>query len=499
VTVSGLEDGATWDYSTDGGQSWKKGSGLSFDLPEGSYVPGSIQVRQTDKAGNVATSDANTTPIKISKSAPQIALVNYFDNDKAQQGEFGFDIPTNDLTPTIKGTGLDPIDPLAKVELFRRNGTSLISLGSTTLADGKWSITPDSGLTDGVYKIFARITNAAGNSADSADQTLTVDLSTSGKLEGFDDGSGNPGVAKPFSSPSDKTQVKFIGEAEKGARVDIYRRTGDKIILIGSGTSDPLTGKYSILNSLALEEGVSSIFVRITDNVGNSLDTDDVKLTISLPRAPAAERPVVAAEAPKPVIPTVLPKTAPFENIVRASFGAPLGSVFDVKTVNSIVVTSDGQAFPRDVTGSSGDTASSGQRLSAVEYASYLRPAFVEVGILVRERGAAFVQARADLPQIDSVKVTSRPEVTPYIEDTKTGRILVRRDGPAEVRMEIEITMQDGTVIRQQIRVDTKSGQFTVNAPGGAWLMPQSLDQQLAALLWGDVSELSELFAEELG
>jgi hypothetical protein len=75
----------------------------------------------------------------------------------------------------------------------------------------------------------------------------------------------------------------------------------------------------------------------------------------------------------------------------------------------------------------------------------------------------------------------------------------VRRDGPAEVRMEIEITMQDGTVIRQQIRVDTKSGQFTVNAPGGAWLMPQSLDQQLAALLWGDVSELSELFAEELG
>lgn len=498
VTVSGLEDGATWEYSTDGGQSWKVGSGTSFTLVEGAYEINVIQVRQTDKAGNVATSDGNATAIKISTSAPQIAVVNYFDNDKAQQGEFGFDIPTNDLTPTIKGTGNDLFDPAAKVELFRRNGSGVVSLGSTTLVDGKWSITPDSGLSDGVYKIFARLTNSAGISSESAEQTLTVDLSTSGTLDGFDDGTGSPDVAKPFNSPTQKTQVNFIGQAEKGSRIDIYRRTGDKLILIGTGTSDPVTGKYSILNSVALDEGVSAIFVRITDPVGNSLDTEDVKLTVSLPRASTPEAPVVLVEAPKLIVPMVFAKNLGAENRVQASFGAPLGSVFDVKTVNSVVVTADGQAFPRDVTGSTArDTGI--QQVPAVEYATYLRPAFVEVGILVRERGAGFVQARADLPQIDSVKVTSRPEVAPYIEDTRTGRILVRRDGPAEVRMEVEITLQDGTVMRQQIRVDTKSGQFTINAPEGAWRLPHSLDQQLAALLWGDVSELADLFAGELG
>jgi hypothetical protein len=499
VTVSNLEDGATWEYSTDGGNTWKSGSGTSFQLEEGAYEAGAIKVKQTDTAGNVATSNGNPSAIKISTSAPQVVLVNYFDNDKAQQGEFGFDIPTNDMTPTIKGTGRDLVDPSAKVELFRRDGSNIISLGSTHLVDGKWSITPDTALLDGSYKIFARITNAAGNSSDSPDQTLMVDLTTSGKLDGYDDGTGSPGVAKPFESPAQKTQVNFIGQAEKGARVDIYRRTGDKIILIGTGTSDPVTGKYSIPNSVALDEGLSMVFVRITDPVGNSLDTDDVKLIVSLPRAPSAEAPVTVHETSKPVAATVLPKPPVSENRIQAAFGAPLGSVFDVKTVNSVVVTADGQAFPRDVTGSTGAQGLAIQQMPAVEYSTYLRPAFVEVGILVRERGSVFVQANADLPQIDSVKVTSRPDVAPFIEDTKTGRVLVRRDGPLEVRMEVEITLRDGTVIRQQIRVDTKSGQFTVNSSDGAWLLPHSLDQQLAQVLWGDVSELADLFAEELG
>jgi hypothetical protein len=494
VTVSGLEDGATWEYSTDGGNSWKTGSGLSFDLPEGAYDPGTIQVRQTDKAGNVATSDANTVAIKISTSAPQVVLVNYFDNDKAQQGEFGFDVPTNDLTPTIKGTGLDLVDPSAKVELFLRNGTSIVSLGSTTLVDGKWSITPDSGLKDGVYKIFARITNAAGNSADSADQTLTVDLTTSGKLEGFDDGSGTPDVAKPFTSPTDKTQVNFIGQAEKGARVDIYRRTSDKIILIGSGTADPLTGKYTIRNSVPLDEGVSSIFVRITDAGSNSIDTDDVTLIVSLPRGQSAEPPSVSTEPVKQIVAAVLPDIAQFDNRVQASFGAPIGSLFDVNTIQSVVVTSDSKVLPRDVTGSTDGAVRS--QLPAVEYSSYLRPAFVEIGVLVRDTRSGFVAARSEMQQVDEVKVTSRAEFEPWIEDTKTGRILVRRDGPAEIRMQVEITLQDGTVIRQTIRVDSRSGQFEVLPAGNTSVAPQSLDQQLASVLWGDMREVIELFEE---
>ncbi|SEK51017.1 type I secretion C-terminal target domain (VC_A0849 subclass) [Roseateles sp. YR242] len=57
VNVTDLEDGATWRYSTDGGQTWQDGTGTTLDdalfaalVPDGGEV--SVQVVQTDKAGN---------------------------------------------------------------------------------------------------------------------------------------------------------------------------------------------------------------------------------------------------------------------------------------------------------------------------------------------------------------------------------------------------------------------------------------------------------------
>ncbi|MFG6668825.1 hypothetical protein ACGK9R_17235, partial [Halomonas sp. HNIBRBA4712] len=47
VNVLGLVDGATWEYSTDGGASWTDGTGDSFVLDEGTYAAGTVQVRQT--------------------------------------------------------------------------------------------------------------------------------------------------------------------------------------------------------------------------------------------------------------------------------------------------------------------------------------------------------------------------------------------------------------------------------------------------------------------
>ncbi|EIM30279.1 Ig-like domain-containing protein [Microvirga lotononidis] len=57
VNVAGLEAGATWEFSTDDGQSWTRGTGSSFTVSrEGENH---VQVRQTDLAGNVSlVSDA---------------------------------------------------------------------------------------------------------------------------------------------------------------------------------------------------------------------------------------------------------------------------------------------------------------------------------------------------------------------------------------------------------------------------------------------------------
>src|SRR5690554_3334218 len=54
VSVGGLEEGATWEFSTDGGATWTEGEGTSFVLPEGTYEDGDVLARQTDEAGNTS-------------------------------------------------------------------------------------------------------------------------------------------------------------------------------------------------------------------------------------------------------------------------------------------------------------------------------------------------------------------------------------------------------------------------------------------------------------
>ena len=55
VITGGLESGASWQYTTNGGTSWNVGTGTSFDLTPGTYAAGAVQLRQVDGAGNVGT------------------------------------------------------------------------------------------------------------------------------------------------------------------------------------------------------------------------------------------------------------------------------------------------------------------------------------------------------------------------------------------------------------------------------------------------------------
>ncbi|MBJ7301210.1 Ig-like domain-containing protein, partial [Marinobacter salarius] len=54
VTVGGLEPGASWSYSTDGGATWNEGAGNGFELPAGEYAEGEVLARQTDESGNTS-------------------------------------------------------------------------------------------------------------------------------------------------------------------------------------------------------------------------------------------------------------------------------------------------------------------------------------------------------------------------------------------------------------------------------------------------------------
>lgn len=78
VNVTGLEAGATWEYSTDGGLNWSNGSGSSFTLVVGTYPANAVKVKQTDVAGNVSSAGVNISAMTVdtSASAPSFALAS---------------------------------------------------------------------------------------------------------------------------------------------------------------------------------------------------------------------------------------------------------------------------------------------------------------------------------------------------------------------------------------------------------------------------------------
>ncbi|AYQ57298.1 alpha integrin [Bathymodiolus thermophilus thioautotrophic gill symbiont] len=66
ITISGLEPGATWQYSTDGGANFfTNGIGNNFVLNEGTYDANAIQIKQTDVAGNTSNIFKNALPIIV--------------------------------------------------------------------------------------------------------------------------------------------------------------------------------------------------------------------------------------------------------------------------------------------------------------------------------------------------------------------------------------------------------------------------------------------------
>ena len=52
ITVDGLKEGETWQYSTDGGATFKSSTGGSFTLDDGTYATDTIQIEKLDAADN---------------------------------------------------------------------------------------------------------------------------------------------------------------------------------------------------------------------------------------------------------------------------------------------------------------------------------------------------------------------------------------------------------------------------------------------------------------
>jgi hypothetical protein len=159
MTVSGLETGASWQYSTNGGSTWATGTGTSFTLPAGTYAIGVVQVRQTDLAGNTGPSGSNTTAITIDASALALSLSLATDT-----GFSNSDGITSNGVVTVSG-----IETGASWQYSTNSGSTWTnSAGSSfTLPAGTYAV--------GVVQV--RQTDLAGNTSPvrSNAATITVD------------------------------------------------------------------------------------------------------------------------------------------------------------------------------------------------------------------------------------------------------------------------------------------------------------------------------------
>ncbi|MDP2283900.1 MAG: Ig-like domain-containing protein, partial [Pseudohongiella sp.] len=150
INISGLESDATWEYNLNGGSEWVAGSGSSINVQEeGSYT---LQVRQTDLAGNVSNAGSLSFTLDTTAAAPGIVL-----NDTGSSS-------TDRITK----------DGLISVTGIEENASWQYSLNAgsdwTTGSGSSFSVSGSAS-----YDLRVRQTDVAGNTSDAASLSFTLD------------------------------------------------------------------------------------------------------------------------------------------------------------------------------------------------------------------------------------------------------------------------------------------------------------------------------------
>ncbi|MEU6300699.1 Ig-like domain-containing protein [Streptomyces erythrochromogenes] len=178
-----------------------------------------------------------------------------------------------DNTPTFSGTG-GAGDTITLTE----SGTTVCT--TTVGANGEWSCTPTTALPDGQHTVLPTATDPAGNRAEGAPVSLTIDATAP--------------VAPVITSPADGSTLTDNTPAFSGTG-----DAGDTITLTESGTTVCTTtvganGQWSCRPTTALPDGRHTILPTATDPAGNRTEGAPISLTIDT-QAPTA--PVITSPA----------------------------------------------------------------------------------------------------------------------------------------------------------------------------------------------------------
>ncbi|AWH88932.1 Ig-like domain-containing protein [Limnobaculum parvum] len=236
----------------------------SVALKDGDYI---FTTKVTDPAGNTgaATDDFKLT---IDTSKVTVKITHLVDDVAAITGDITPNGVTNDARPEIIGEG-----KLGSIIKVYDNESTL--LGSTTVkADGTWSFTPATALSENSHSITATATDKAGNtSAPTSPFVFSVDTLKPEKptIESAKDDVGDMQGTLVNNGWTDDPTPTLSGKAEKGSIVKVYDGDG----LLGSVIANSDTGTWSFTPVSGLAEGEHTFTVTATDKAGNVSDASN--------------------------------------------------------------------------------------------------------------------------------------------------------------------------------------------------------------------------------
>ncbi|MBR8067862.1 Ig-like domain repeat protein, partial [Burkholderia ambifaria] len=224
LNLTGVETGATVEYSIDGGHTWN----TSFNAVEG---VNDVQVRQTDVAGNTSDPTSFSFTLDTSAAAPGVAL-------STDSGSNATDHITNVGTLNVSG-----VETGAVVEYS---------------IDGGHTWNTSFNAVEGVNDVQVRQTDVAGNTSAPTSFSFTLDTSAAA-----------PGVALTTDSGSNATDhITNVGTLNVSG------------VETGAVVEYSIDGGHTWNNSFNAVEGANDVQVRQTDVAGNTSDPTAFSFTL---------------------------------------------------------------------------------------------------------------------------------------------------------------------------------------------------------------------------
>ncbi|WP_336214425.1 BapA/Bap/LapF family large adhesin [Enterobacter sp. P82] len=331
----------------------------STPLGDGSY---SLRAYATDVAGN-ASANSSVFAFTVDTSGPGIPVVTSVIDDVAPAtGTLTTGNSTNDARPTFNGTG-EVGSTIHVIVDGNEVGTAVVN------AQGNWTFTPGTDLSDGPHAITFNATDTAGNTGSTTTPfNLTVDTAVPSAPVISTAGDNVGSIQTPLSSgqSTDDTTPTLNGTATANATVTIYENGQP----VGTALADG-TGAWSFTPSTPLVNGSHTWTATVTDAAGNISPTSPgftLIVDTSAPNAPVISQaiddvgtitgPLTSGQSTDDTVPRLVGTSEPFATVKIYEGTTLVGTgTADASGSWSILLTTTLTAGPHSFTAQATDAA----------------------------------------------------------------------------------------------------------------------------------------------